>query len=222
MSTLTRTLNSTIGRKVTMSITGLFLLSFLLVHLSGNFQLFLDDGGLQFNAYAKFMTTNPIIRITEIILLLGFLVHIFQAISITRKNQNAKGPTYEVKAANKATWFSRNMGLSGTIVLIFLVVHLKNFYYELKWGGIGLDSAGNKDLYSVVVTMFKNEWWYGALYVVAMVLLAFHLSHGLQSAFKTLGFNNNKYSPTIAFLGSAIAILIPAAFASFPIYFFFA
>lgn len=221
MSWLSDTLTSTIGRKLVMSLTGLFLISFLVVHLSGNFQLLAGDGGLAFNAYAKFMTTNPIVKTLSYGLYAGFLIHIIMSVILVYKNKKARPVGYEkVKGSANSSWSSRNMGILGFIILLFLVIHLRNFWYEMHWGGIATDEAGNKDLFAVVNAAF-SEWWYVVLYVVCMIGLAFHLSHGFSSAFQTLGLNHKKYTPFIKGLGIVYAILIPAAFASIPLIMFF-
>jgi len=220
MSWLTETLSSTLGRKLLMALTGLFLVTFLIVHLSGNFQLLMNDGGEAFNAYAKFMTTNPLIKVSSYILYSGILLHVVYSIILTRKNSKARPVKYAKQSSSpKVSWNSRNMGLLGTIILIFLIIHLRNFWYEMHWGEIGVDMNGNKDLYSVVTTAFAQPL-YVLIYLVSMVGLAFHLSHGFASAFQTLGWNHPKYSPLISKLGLAISVLIPIGFAIIPIFLF--
>jgi succinate dehydrogenase / fumarate reductase, cytochrome b subunit len=220
MSWLTETLSSTLGRKLLMALTGLFLVSFLIVHLSGNFQLLMNDEGEAFNAYAKFMTTNPLIKAASYILYSGILLHVIYAIVLAIKNKSARPVKYaRTSSSPKVSWNSRNMGLLGTIILIFLVIHLRNFWYEMHWGEIGVDMNGNRDLYSVVTAAFAQPL-YVLLYIVSMVGLAFHLAHGFSSAFQTLGWNHPKYSPLISKLGLAISILIPIGFAIIPIFLF--
>ncbi|RUA33593.1 MAG: succinate dehydrogenase [Bacteroidetes bacterium] len=221
MSWLSDTLTSTIGRKLVMSLTGLFLIIFLVVHLIGNFQLLAGDNGLAFNAYAKFMTTNPLIKFTSYGLYAFILIHILMSIALSVKNKKARPVGYEkVKGSANSSFSSRNMGILGFIIFVFLVIHMRSFWYEMHWGSIQPDTAGNKDLYSVVNAAF-SQWWYVALYVVCMVGLAFHLSHGFSSAFQTLGINHKKYTPFIKKLGIVYAILIPAAFAIIPLIMFF-
>lgn len=221
MSWLSDTLTSTIGRKLVMSLTGLFLIIFLVVHLIGNFQLLAGDNGLAFNAYAKFMTTNPLIKFTSYGLYAFILIHILMSIALSVKNKKARPVGYEkVKGSANSSFSSRNIGILGFIIFVFLVIHMRSFWYEMHWGSIQPDTAGNKDLYSVVNAAF-SQWWYVALYVVCMVGLAFHLSHGFSSAFQTLGINHKKYTPFIKKLGIVYAILIPAAFAIIPLIMFF-
>jgi len=220
MSWFTNAMSSTLGRKVLMALTGLFLIIFLVVHLSGNFQLLLNDGGEAFNIYAQFMTTNPFIKSTSYILYATFLVHIIWAIILTAHNRKARPVGYAVtKGGTNSTWSSRNMGVLGTIIFIFLVIHLRGFWYEMHWGGIqtiNYDGKEVKDLYSVVNASF-SELWYVVLYVVAMLGLMFHLFHGFKSAFQTLGLNHPKYTPVIKGVGYAFAVIIPALFAAIPI-----
>ncbi|WMN11673.1 succinate dehydrogenase cytochrome b subunit [Marivirga salinae] len=221
MSWLSDTLTSTIGRKLVMSLTGLFLIIFLVVHLAGNFQLLADDGGVAFNEYAKFMTSNPIIKTASYGLYAFILLHIVMSIALARKNRAARPVGYDkVKGSANSSFSSRNMGILGFIILVFLVIHMRSFWFEMKFGTMPVDEFGNKDLYLIVKEAF-SQWWYVALYVVCMIGLAFHLSHGFSSAFQTLGINHKKYTPFIKKLGIVYAILIPAAFASIPLIMFF-
>lgn len=220
MSWFTKAMSSTLGRKVLMALTGLFLIIFLVVHLSGNLQLLADDGGQSFNVYAKFMTSNPIIKTTSYLLYATFLVHIIWAIILSANNRKARPIGYAVsKGSTNSTWSSRNMGILGTIIFIFLVIHMRNFWYEMHWGGIpkvNYDGSEVKDLYTVVNASFA-QWWYVALYVVSMIGLMFHLFHGFKSAFQTLGLNHPKYNPVIKGVGYAFAVIVPALFAAIPI-----
>ncbi len=220
MSWLTSTLSSSIGKKLLMALTGLFLCSFLIVHLSGNFQLLKSDGGLAFNAYAKFMTTFPLIKVLSYGLYAGFLLHIIDGLALAYQNRQARPVSYGYsKPGTSSSWASRNMAVLGTIILVFLIVHLRNFWFEMHFGSIPMDSAGNKDLYSVVAAAF-SQWWYVALYVAAMASVAYHLLHGFQSAFQTLGLNHKKYSGIIKLTGYAFSIAVPLGFAAIPIIMF--
>lgn len=205
-----------------MALTGLFLITFLIVHLIGNLQLLHDDGGKAFNIYARFMTSNPLIKTVSYLLYASILVHVIWAILLTILNRRARGGSYAITNKSSA-WTSRNMGVLGTIILVFLVIHLRQFWAEMHWGGIptvNYDGEEVKDLYTVVALAF-SEVWYVVLYVVCMAALAFHLWHGFSSAFQTLGLNHLKYNGVIDFVGRTIAIVIPAAFAWIPIEMFF-
>lgn len=212
--------SSSLGKKYLMAITGLFLCSFLIIHFLGNIALYTNP--VQFNEYTRFMTSNPIIRIMELVLVAGFLTHIIDAVMLSRANKKAQPVKYAMDK-KQSSWYSRNMGLTGTIILVFLVIHLQSFWYGYKFGAIAMtiDSSGQeiKDMYTMVTEAF-SEFWYCALYVIAVTLLGFHLNHGFQSAFQSVGFRHKKYTPTIKTLGTAFSILVTLGFASFPIYFF--
>ncbi|MCC5943564.1 MAG: succinate dehydrogenase cytochrome b subunit [Bernardetiaceae bacterium] len=220
MNWFTRVLTSSIGRKVLMALTGLFLSLFLVVHLIGNLQLLAGDEGAAFNAYAAFMTTTPIVKVASYLLYATFLLHIVQSILLTMHNRSARPVGYRSAGSSQGvSSTSRNMGILGTIILVFLIIHLRNFWYEMHWGEITTDAAGNKDLYKVVSEAFA-QWWYVALYIVSMVGVGFHLWHGFASSFQTLGLNHAKYTPFIKSLGYGFAILIPLGFALIPIIMF--
>lgn len=216
------TLQSTLFKKVLMSLSGLFLILFLVGHLAGNLQLLIPNEGnvarLQFNAYAQFMTTNPAVKLLSYLTYFFILLHVLYALLLTRLNAGARSKGYGCRRSwgGKASWASKNMGILGTLILIFLVIHLRGFWYEMHWGGIPLDSAGNKDLYSVVEAAY-TQWWYALIYVLSMLFLGYHLSHGFASAFQTLGLYHRRYTPILKGIGWAFSLLVPAGFALIPI-----
>jgi succinate dehydrogenase / fumarate reductase cytochrome b subunit len=216
--------SSSIGRKVVMALTGLFIILFLTVHLIGNLQLLKDDGGEAFNVYAYFMTHNPLIKMVSYVNYAFFLFHIGWALMLTIKNRQARGTEgYAVTSSKSSIWSSRNMGILGTIILVFLVIHMVQFWGQMHFGEMPTKTYGDhevKDLLTVVGSAFQ-EWWYVALYCISMVAIAFHLWHGFESAFQTLGLNHMKYNPVISFVGKAFAIVVPALFAIIPILMFF-
>jgi succinate dehydrogenase / fumarate reductase cytochrome b subunit len=224
MSWVSKTLSSTLGRKLIMALTGLFLIIFLIGHVSGNALLFKDDGGQAFNEYAKFMTTNQFVQILSITTYVSIIAHVVYSILLTVRNNKARPIPYaERNASTNSSWSSRNMGILGTLILIFLVIHLQGFWYEMHWGDIPYvtyDGVEYKDLYSIVVFAFQ-ELWFVILYVVSMIFLAFHLAHGFASAFQTLGLRHSKYTPAIKTLGLIFSIVVPALFAAMPIYLYF-
>jgi succinate dehydrogenase / fumarate reductase cytochrome b subunit len=223
MNWFTNFFSSTLGRKLVMALTGLFLILFLAVHLAGNLQLLKSDGGRAFNIYAHFMTSNPIVKVISYVNYAFILLHVIWAIILSSRNRAARGSQGYAVSKNSSHWTSRNMGILGTFILIFLVIHLKGFWYEMHWGGIATanyDGEDYKDLFTIVDKAY-NQAWYVAIYVVSMLLLAFHLYHGFGSAFQTLGLNHVKYNPVIRFVGVAFAIIVPALFAWIPLYMFF-
>jgi len=211
---------SSIVKKVWMALTGLFLILFLLVHLAGNLQLIMGTKE-DFNLYTEFMTTFPLIKITSYVLYLGIVVHVVDGILLARENRKAR-PTKYVKENGKAnsSWASRSMALLGIITLLFLIVHMRSFWFEMKSGGLPIDpETGLKDMWTITVSAFK-QWWYTAFYVICMIFLGFHLSHGFQSAFQTLGLNHPKYTPIIKKVGLFYAWVVAGLFAAIPVYVF--
>lgn len=219
MNWFTKLLTSTLGRKLIMALTGLFLILFLAVHLAGNLQLLKGDGGEAFNVYSKFMTTNTLIKIVSYVNYAFIVIHIVWALLLTIHNRKARGPEGYAVSKNSSAWTSRNMGILGTFILIFLVIHLKGFWYQMHWGGIPVkvyEGVEVKDLYSVVVFAYSNPLIV-LIYVVSMMVLAFHLWHGFASTFQTLGLNHLKYNQPIRFVGRAFSIIVPVLFAIIPI-----
>ena len=205
-----------------MALTGLFLCLFLVIHLAGNLQL-LDsspEGRLKFNAYAKFMTTFPLIKVVSYLLYFSILFHAFDGILLAMQNRQARPTRYvkEKPSANR-TWYSGQMALLGTLLLVFIVMHMKHFWYEMHWGGLPLDAEGNTDLFAVVAAAFQ-EPLYVVFYVVAMAVLGFHLLHGFQSAFQSLGLNHPRYTPIIKNVGVFFGVVVPILFALIPVWMF--
>ena len=203
-----------------MSLTGLFLIVYLVVHCSINSLMFLNDGGLFFNEAAHFMATNILIRTIEIFLFLFLIIHILQSVAITRQNMKARTISYSgTSSTSTSKWYSRSMGILGSLILIFLVIHLKDFFIPSRFTDhLGLDNNGTPDMYSEVKEAFQNPA-YAMIYIASMIVLAYHLLHGFQSAFRSLGIYHKKYTPVIEFLGIAFSIIVPAVFAAMPVYF---
>lgn len=216
--------SSSLGKKIVMALTGIFLILFLAVHLTGNLQLLKDDGGKAFNTYAEFMGNNPLIQIISKGNFAFIIIHIIWALMLSIRNRAARGTVGYSQPNKRSVWASRNMGILGTIILVFLVMHIRHFYAEAHFGSLPTqmyDGHEAKDLYGQVVFWFQKDW-YVAIYVFSMIALSFHLWHGFASAFQTLGLNHLKYNPVINFVGKAYAILVPAGFALIPIWMFFA
>ncbi|MBK9254462.1 MAG: succinate dehydrogenase cytochrome b subunit [Saprospiraceae bacterium] len=223
MNWILKFFDSGIGKKLLMSLTGLFLILFLIIHLVGNLQLLKDDDGEAFNTYAYFMTNNPIIKFTSYGLYFFILLHAVLGFLIALQNKAAKGKPYAVSNNRGVTWASKNMALLGTLILAFIFIHMGDFWFKMKFTNqlemVSYEGFPHevKDLYARVSLAF-SQLWIVVVYLVGMVVLSFHLWHGFQSAFQTLGLNHKKYTPMIKWLGSVYAIVIPAAFALIPIY----
>ncbi|MEO6303988.1 MAG: succinate dehydrogenase cytochrome b subunit [Bacteroidia bacterium] len=207
-------LSSSIGKKFLMGLTGLFLISFLVIHVTLNSFIFFNDGGATFNAGADFMAHNPIIRILEIGLFAGLLLHIFQALVLTLENRKARPIGYEVvNGSANSKWYSRSMGILGSLLLLFLVVHLGNFWWPTK---VAVFSHTEHNTFHGMKEVF-SQWYFVAIYLVGVISLLYHLLHGFQSAFQSLGINHKKYTPLIKGLGMWFSIIVCLLFAAMPV-----
>lgn len=208
---------TSLGKKYLMALSGLFLVSFLPVHLIGNLLLFKNDGGAAFDAYSIFMSTSTIIRVLEVTLVAGFLVHIVDGIMLLFKNNAARPIGYKGGSGGKAqSFFSKYMGPTGAIILVYLIIHINSFTLKHR-----IYESGNVAFYQTVKTAFEVQWggFYAWFYVFAMLLMGFHLNHGFQSAFQSLGLNHKKYTPLVKKIGLLYSIVIPAGFAAIPVFF---
>ena len=209
-------LSSSIGKKISMGLTGLFLISFLIVHVSVNSCIFINDGGITFNAAAHFMATNPLIRLIEIGLFAGLILHIIFALILTLENKKARPIGYrEINGAANSNWYSRSMGILGSLLLIFLVVHLAHFWIDTKIA-VFTGKADQHNTFNEMKEVFSN-WYIVALYLIGVGSLLFHILHGFQSAFQTLGLNHKKYTPIIKKIGIWFSIIVCLLFASMPV-----
>lgn len=206
-------LTSSIGKKVIMSVTGLFLILFLLVHLSIN--LLLLVGQDTFNNAAHFMQTNPLMKVTEMVLAIGFAFHIIYSVILTIQNMMSRPVKYAVvNRSESSTWASQNMLVLGIFVGFFLVIHLMNYYIKIHF-----DPANTLDDYTLVITSF-SKWYFTAAYILWFISLYLHLDHAFQSAFHTLGLNNSNWMPRLKFISRLYAIVVSAGFSIIALYFF--
>ena len=211
---------TTLIKKILMALTGLFLAFFLIIHLLGNLQLLLpeEEARTSFNTYSHFLSSLSIIKVVSYVLYASILYHVFDAAWITFNNWRANDKNYKADNRSEVSgWISRNMGILGSLVLIFLVIHFKDYWFVYKFGSPPLDVDGNKDLYLIVVNSFK-ELWYVILYVIAIIGLGLHLIHGVSSAFRTLGLYHPKFMRWMKFIGYAFSIAITIGFAIIPIF----
>lgn len=216
-------IRNAITRKNLMALTGLFLSFFLIIHLLGNLQLLMPAGEarLQYNLYSDFLSNNILIKLISYVLYASILVHIIDSIYLSIKAKKASGSSYAKDKRNRASkWYSRQMMLLGTIVFAFLVIHFKDFWYIYKFETLPIDSAGNKDLYGLVVAAFQ-DLWYVILYGVAILALGFHLLHGFFSAFRSLGLYHPTYSKLVKFVGIGFATAMTVGYIIIPFYVYF-
>lgn len=208
-------IGTSVTKKIVMALAGLFLILFLLVHLTINLFLLSDDPTL-FSTAAHFMATNPIIKIFEVILIGGFLIHIIWGVVLQIQNWIARPVRYKVTANTQTSFFSKYMIYTGAIVLIFLFIHFMNFWFIR----LGFVEGDHENFYGVAHELF-NIPLYSIIYLVAFLILSFHLNHAFQSAFQTLGLNHPKYTPFIKKLGLIYSILVPLGFAVIPVIIYF-
>ena len=206
---------SSIVRKFIMALSGLFLIIFLITHLVIN-SLTLASSKDLFNEAAHFMATNPIIYAMQYVLALGFIIHIGMGIKLTIQNKRARSQEYVYNKMSKNTDLSsRSMIVSGGLVIVFLALHLRDYFYQMKFVGL---PEGTTD-YDLVVNLFTNPY-YTAIYVIAFIVLGIHLNHGFKSAFQSMGANHKKYNPLIKIVSTAYSIVIALGFSTIAIFHF--
>ncbi len=200
-----------------MSLSGLFLCSFLVVHVYVNLFLFKSDNGHLYDAYSEFLATYPLIRPLEIVLFLGFLLHAVFGVWLWYLNRRVRPAPYAVKRPLETSSFSSRVTfLTGAVVFIFLVVHIDSFFIPSRFG------SSNTTMFEIVAAAFRSPL-YDAFYVIAILFLAFHLKHGFESAFQTLGIKHHgRYQLLIDIVAAIFWLLIPLGFAAMPLYFLWA
>jgi succinate dehydrogenase / fumarate reductase, cytochrome b subunit len=222
---------SSIGKKITMGLTGIFLMTFLIIHCSINAMIFFNDGGETFNHWGHFMGSNLIIRTLEIGLFLFLLLHIVQGLLLWKQNRSARPVKYVVNNPQaNSKWYSRSMGLLGTLILIFLVLHLYHFWTPSRFGGLAniraieetnLATYNNQlviNLFQEMKLVFQNNLLVVVVYILGVISLCWHLLHGFQSAFQTFGVNHKRYTPIIKTAGALYSIIICVVFINAPCY----
>jgi succinate dehydrogenase / fumarate reductase cytochrome b subunit len=219
---------SSVGKKFVMGLTGIFLILFLVVHVSVNACIWAMDGGQMFNMAAHFLGATVVPRVLEIGLFLGFIVHIVQAYTLEVQNRKKRGIGYQVPMGNKGSkWYSRYMGWLGTFILLFLIIHLKHFWVPSRFEEmpeVTYDPGVQvHNLYQLMIDTFTGTGsvWILVLYLVGCISLAYHLLHGFQSAWRSLGVSNSKYIRLINGIGVGFSIIVPLAFAMMPISIYF-
>jgi len=206
---------SSIVRKFIMALSGLFLIIFLITHLVIN-SLTLASSKDLFNEAAHFMATNPIIYAMQYVLALGFIIHIGMGIKLTIQNKRARSQEYVYNKMSKNTDLSsRSMIVSGGLVIVFLALHLRDYFYQMKFVGL---PEGTTD-YDLVVNLFTNPY-YTAVYVIAFIVLGIHLNHGFKSAFQSMGANHKKYNPLIKTVSTLYSLVIALGFSTIAIFHF--
>ncbi|MBK7958197.1 MAG: succinate dehydrogenase cytochrome b subunit [Bacteroidetes bacterium] len=210
---------SSLTKKYIMGLTGLFLIIFLVVHAGVNALIYLNDGGETFLVAAHFMGSNILVRTLEIGLVAGFLIHIYDGLMLWYQNKQARPQDYAYsKASANSTWYSRSMGLLGTLLLFFLIIHTADFWIPNRTNQFVTGEELN--LFVKMKAEFQ-ETFVVIVYLLGCFSLFWHLLHGFKSAFQTLGINHKKYNGFIQSFGTAFSVIIPCLFASMPLSFYF-
>ncbi|HEY8733959.1 MAG TPA: succinate dehydrogenase cytochrome b subunit [Puia sp.] len=211
---------SSIGKKLIMSLSGIFLITFLVIHVGVNACIWANDEGQMFNLASHFMATTVVIRIIEVGLFAGLLLHIIQGYVLEVQNRSHRKNGYAVAMGNKGSkWYSRSMGLLGTLLLFFLIIHLAHFWVPSRFTDLPTTEYRGKEVanqYAEIVRIFQNPV-VDIVYVLGCLSLMYHLLHGFQSAFRTLGVPNGKYISLIKGFGFGFAVVVSMAFAMMPI-----
>ncbi len=216
-------LRSSVARKNLMAVTGLFIVFFLIIHLLGNLILIIPDsyfpiefwGGVannhdMYNAYSHFLVHFWPITVIAWMLYAAILAHVIDAVIITRQNNKAKGEKYVVTDHSTSTWYSRNMGLLGTVIGLFIFIHMAQFWLQYKVLGT------EHDLHKLVMETFK-QWWVVLIYEIGIIALGFHLVHGIESAHRSIGFYPNKAIRIIKIVALCFGIGMAILYAIIPI-----
>jgi succinate dehydrogenase / fumarate reductase, cytochrome b subunit len=204
---MSKILFSSITKKFVMALAGLFLLTFLPIHLIINLMLLKSEPG-PFNTAAHFMATFPLIKIMEIVLFGTILIHISWGIFLQIQNWLARPVGYVRNIKSETSFFSRFMIWTGATILTFLILHWFNFYF-IK---LGIVKGNPEDFYSVAHSLFKIPA-YDIIYLTCFALLGFHLYHAFYSAFQTIGLNHRIWTPVVKLVALIYAIILPAGFA---------
>lgn len=210
---------ASITKKLSMSIIGIFLAVFLIVHLGINLLLLKSDGGEAFAAAVEFMGSNPLIKVFEWVLFAAFIIHIVLGIALWIHNKKARPVKYAKSNSTETSFMSKYMIHTGIIIFVFLILHFIHFYF-VKVGLVDVPAVAenNHDFYSIAIALFSQPL-YSIIYIFSFLVLGFHLNHAIQSGFQSLGLNHSKYTPAIKLISTIYAIAITVGFTVIPIYF---
>jgi succinate dehydrogenase / fumarate reductase cytochrome b subunit len=211
---------SSITKKVIMSLMGLFLLTFLLVHLGINLTLITFKSSDNFNLAAHFMGTNPVVKVLEVILFAGFAIHIFWGVILFFQNSAARPQSYAVSNNSQESFFSKYMIHTGALIFAFLVIHLMDFWVKSRFSGgmpvIQIGGIEYEDMGRLVLEKFTDPV-YSGIYIAFLLFMGFHLDHTFQSALQSLGINHSKYTPFFKKFSRFLAVVITIGYIAIPI-----
>jgi succinate dehydrogenase / fumarate reductase cytochrome b subunit len=217
---LSRIFSSSVGTKLLIGLTGLALFAYMVLHLAGNAIVLLGPG--VFNEYSHRLIANPLIVPIEIGLLLVFLLHIYKTVTMWMRNKAARPIGYQKKEmaghTSRKSLASSTMIASGIILLLFVIVHVKQFKFGSFYLVQGSDSV--RDLYRTEIEVFRQPLWV-LFYVIGTLVVGLHLRHGVSSAFQSLGLDHPRYTRRITAVGIAFALLIGLGLAAIPVWVYF-
>jgi succinate dehydrogenase / fumarate reductase cytochrome b subunit len=223
MSNFVRCCQSSIGKKWIVALTGLVLVAYVLGHLVGNLQIFLPDRGAHINAYGTFLhSLGPLLWVIRAFLLACFIIHIVTTIQLAIENKRARPQGYQNPHYRKSSFAGRSMVMSGLIVFCFVVFHILHFTADVVNPSFANmketlpNGTERHDIYRMVVTGFHNPAA-SCFYILGMILLCLHLSHGFGSLVQTLGLNSSKLAPWLVNGGRLLALIICIGYISIPI-----
>lgn len=212
---------ASISKKVITALAGLFLMSFLAVHMTANLMMIKPDDGQTFKAVVHFLSTNPLVQAMEIVLFSGFLIHILLGLIVTFRNWAARPVGYKVAQKSNTSFMSKYMFHTGVIIFVFLALHLWHFFaIKIGWAPKPDIMNDGHDFYPLAVVLFQQPL-FSVFYLVSFVFLGVHLNHALQSGFQTLGLNHNKYTPGVKIFSAIYSVIIALGFSLIPLYFLF-
>jgi succinate dehydrogenase / fumarate reductase cytochrome b subunit len=226
MNWIKQLLTSSVGKKVIMSLAGIFLIIFLLVHLGINLTLIICDSTKPFNVASHFMGSNYLVKVFEIVLFLGFIVHMIYGVFLQIQNWMARPKRYKIDNFSQLSIFSKFMIHTAVVIGVFLVIHIMDFYFKAKFSDVVPEVSYDggvthyHDLASLVIAKF-NIITYVVIYVVAILVLGFHLHHAFQSAFQTLGLHHEKYTKWIKACGIVYTLIMVVGFSLIPLMIYF-
>ncbi|MDQ6610010.1 MAG: succinate dehydrogenase cytochrome b subunit [Bacteroidota bacterium] len=221
---------SAVGKKFVMALTGIFLITFLIVHVGLNACIFADlkwlnpaDNGEMFNKAAHFMGSTIVTRILEIVLFVGFLIHIIQGYVVELKNRSLRNKGYRISLGSRgSTWMSRSMALLGTLIFLYLIMHVSQFWVPSRitkeLAEVSYD-GGRTQMHNLFLKMYEvfQQPVVVVLYLIGVIALCFHLLHGFHSAFRSMGVHNKKYLSLLKTLGYGFTLIVCIMFALMPI-----
>ncbi|MDR2627875.1 MAG: succinate dehydrogenase cytochrome b subunit [Dysgonamonadaceae bacterium] len=211
--------NSSIGRKLVMSISGIFLVLFLLFHCCMNLTLLFSAEA--YDTICTLLGANWYAIAGTLLLAAGFFVHIIYALVLTLQNRKARGADkYASSNKTQTEWAAKNMFVLGLVIVGFLILHMYHFWYKMQLAELLHWEGAVEEGSALVIELFSRPV-YALIYILWLAALWFHLTHGVWSAFQSIGWNNKTWYPRTKYISNIVATLIMLGFAAVPVFFTF-